>query len=52
MLTGGRVAVVSKADPRTVSIWDADGAQPLLVLPAEEGPVQTFAADPAGRCLV
>jgi serine/threonine protein kinase/WD40 repeat protein len=51
LLAGGRVAMIARADPRTVAIWDAEGTRPRLVLPPGAGAVQAVATDPTGRRL-
>jgi WD40 repeat protein len=49
LLKGGRVAVVSKTDARTLTILATDGRMRLL--PAKAGPIQAVAADSAGNWL-
>jgi serine/threonine protein kinase/WD40 repeat protein len=52
ILSAGRVANLSRANPRTVAIWGPNDSRPHRVLSAGEGAVQSVATDHTGRCLV
>jgi WD40 repeat protein len=52
MLSGGRLAITTHPNARTVSIWEANAPRPQLVLPAGEGAVQAVAGDRTGSLLV